>query len=184
MTITQPKLMTAEEFQDLPDDGNRYELVRGELVDLPMSSYRSSATAIRIAIALGTFAHPAQLGTVTGADGAFVLRRGPETTRIPDVSFVCAERVPPDDEQHRFPELAPDLAVAVLSPSDRTSETNARVLDYLDAGVRLVWVVDPPQRTVTVHTADGIARTLRETDTLDGGDVLPGFTLAVADIFA
>lgn len=88
MTITQPKLMTAEEFQDLPDDGNRYELVRGELVELPMSNYRSSATAIRIAIALGTFAHPAQLGTVTGADGAFVLRRGPDTTRIPDVSFV------------------------------------------------------------------------------------------------
>lgn len=179
----QPRLMTAEDLWSLPDDGNRYEVVRGQLVCLPMSSYQSSTIAARIVIALGGFAHPAGLGVVAGADGAFILRRDPDTTRIPDVSFVRAGRLPPVEERDRFPELAPDLAVEVLSPSDRASETNDKVLDYLDAGVHIVWVVDPPRRTVAVYTPDSVAHILREHDTLDGGDALPGFRLPIADLF-
>jgi Uma2 family endonuclease len=176
-------LMTAEELAEMPDDGHRYELVRGELVRLPMSSIESSVIAMRIGIALGAFVYPAGLGWIAGADGAFILERQPDTTRIPDVSFIRADRFPPPGERRHFAELAPDLAVEVLSPSDRTSETNDKVLTYLDAGVQLIWIVDPPRRIVTVYTPDSVARVLRETDELDGGDVLPGFRLRIADIF-
>lgn len=183
MASTQPKLMTAEDLWSMPDDGHRYEVVRGELVCLPMSSYRSSTVAARIIIAVGSFALGAGLGEVAGADGAFILRRDPDTTRIPDVSFVRADRLPSMEERFQFLELAPDLAIEVLSPTDRTSATNDKVLDYLDAGVSIVWVVDPLRRTVTVYTPDGVGRLLREHDTLDGADVLPGFQLAIADLF-
>lgn len=179
-----PQLMTAEDLWLLPDDGLRYELVRGELVNLPMSSFANSVLGVRVVAALGNFAARGKLGMVTGADCPFILARNPDTARLPNLAFVRAERLPVPEDRRRFPEMAPDLAVEVLSPSDRTVETNDKVLDYLDAGVRLVWVVDPPRRTVTVYTPDGIARVLREHDTLDGGDVLPGFQLAIADLFA
>jgi len=184
MVSAQPQFITAEDLWSMPDDGNRYELIRGELVRLPMSSMESSSIAMHIGSELRTFVRTSGLGLVMGADGAFILRRNPDTTRIPDVSFVSAERLPPVEERRRFPEMAPDLAVEVISPSDRTSETNRKVMDYLEAGVRLVWVVDPPVRTVAVHTPDRVVHILHEDDTLDGGDVLPGFTLPVANIFS
>jgi Uma2 family endonuclease len=183
MVTVDTKLMTAEELMELPDDGNRYELICGELVQLPMSSMESSSIAAVIIGELIAFVRPQRLGLVMATDGAYILGRDPDTTRVPDASFIRADRVPPPAERRRFANLAPDLAVEVISPSDRASEVTTKVLTYLEKGVRLVWVVDPPTRTVTIYAPDGNARVLHDTDTLDGGDVLPGFSLPVIDIF-
>jgi Uma2 family endonuclease len=184
MAAEPTTLLTPDDLLAMPDDGYRYELVRGELVRLPMSSHQSSRIAIRIASRLEQFVGPRALGNVAGADGAFILMRDPYTVRIPDVSFVRAERLPPADAWEKFLELAPDLAVEVVSPSDSANDVQEKVREYLDAGVRLIWVVHPMQRTVTVYAADRTARLLYEDDTLDGGEVVPGFSIPVADVFA
>lgn len=180
---TTATLLTADDLLAMPEDGNRYELLRGELVSTPMSSYESSDIAAGIVTALRTYAHSRKLGRVAGADGAFILVRDPYTVRIPDASFVRMNRLPPPEQRRRFLELAPDLAVEVVSPSDSANAVHEKVLEYLGAGVQLVWVVHPIQRTVTVYSKDMLAHVLGEDNTLDGGDLLPGFTLAVADIF-
>lgn len=180
---TTATLLTADDLLAMPDDGYQYELVQGALVQLPMSSNESSDVAGGILSALRVFAYPQKLGRITGADGAFILSRDPYTVRIPDVAFVLEERMPPREARRRFLELAPDLAVEVVSPSDSANAVHERVLEYLAAGVQLVWVVHPIQRTVTVYSKDLIAHVLGEGDTLDAGDLLPGFSLAVADIF-
>jgi len=181
---TTATLLTADDLLAMPDDGYRYELVRGELVRLPMSGHQSSRIAIRIANRIGPFVEAGALGNIAGADGAYIFERDPYTVRIPDLSFVRAERLPPEDAWAKFLELAPDLAVEVVSPSDSANEVQEKVNEYLAAGVQLIWIVYPIQRTVTIYAADRAARVLNEADTLDGGDVLPGFTLSIADIFA
>jgi Uma2 family endonuclease len=185
MTVdsTIATLLTADDLLAMPDDGYRYELDKGKLVRLPMSSNESSDVAGGVLFALRGFAYPRKLGRVTGADGAYILNRDPYTVRIPDVAFVREERMPPREERRRFLELAPDIAVEVVSPSDSANEVHEKVLEYLDAGVQLVWVVHPIRRTVTVFSPDRVARVLDENATLDGGDILSGFTLAVSDIF-
>lgn len=180
---TTATLLTADDLLAMPEDGNRYELLRGELVSTPMSSYESSDIAAGIVTALRTYAHAGKFGRVAGADGAFILSRDPYTVRIPDASFVRIDRLPPPEQRRRFLELAPDLAVEVISPSDSANDVQAKVREYLDAGVQLIWVVHPIQRTVTVYGADRNARVLYEDEILDGGDVLPGFAMTVADIF-
>jgi Uma2 family endonuclease len=186
MATTEPRtttLLTPDDLMALPDDGSRYELIEGELVELPMSSFESSDIAVGIASALRNFAHPRGLGRVAGADGAYIVARDPYAVRSPDASFVRADRLPPPEERTRFLELAPDLAVEVVSPSDRADDVNDKVREYLDVGVKLIWVVHPRRRMVTVYTPDRVAHLLYEDDTLDGGDVLPGFQVPVADIF-
>ena len=180
---TTATLLTADDLLAMPEDGNRYELLRGELVSTPMSSYESSDIAAGIVTALRTYAHANKLGRVASADGAFIPAHDPYTVRIPDVSFVRMERLPSLEQRRRFLELATDLAVEVVSPSDSANAVHEKVLEYLGAGVHQVWIVHPIQRTVTVYSEGGVARVLGEVDTLDGGDLLPGFSLAVADIF-
>jgi Uma2 family endonuclease len=180
---TTVTLLTADDLLAMPEDGNRYELLRGELVSTPMSSYESSDIAMGIGSLLRAFAHPRKLGRVAGADGAFILARNPQTVRIPDASFVRMDRLPPPEQRRRFLELAPDLAVEVVSPSDSANDVQEKVREYLDYGVQLIWVVHPLQRTVTVYRPDRSARVLYEEDSLDGGDVLPGFEALVAVIF-
>lgn len=115
------------------------------------------------------------------ADTGFVLSRDPDTVLAPDVAFVRADRLPPPGQRHRFAELAPDLAVEVVSP-DRATDVTEKTLRYLDAGVALVWVVYPAQRTVAVHHAGGEMRLVGDDGVLDGGGVLPGLALAVRDL--
>jgi Uma2 family endonuclease len=121
---------------------------------------------------------------MTGADGGYVLFPDRETLRVPDVGFIRKDRLPPRAERSRFPRLAPDLAIEVLSPSDRMAEALSKVAMYLEAGVALVWLVDPAQRTIVVFQPDASPMTLRDGDILDGGDVLPAFSVPVAEIFA
>ncbi len=183
-TAAETALMTADDLLAMGGEAKLHELVAGLLVDRPMSSFESSAVGATIATAVGTFVYSRQLGRIAGADGAYILKQDPDTVRVADVSFVRMDRLPPVEAWNHFLALAPDLAVEVISPWDTASGVFEKVREYLDAGVRLVWVVHPEQRMVTVFTPDHTARLLYEDDTLDGGDVLPGFSIAVADIFA
>ena len=177
------KLMTAEELEQMPDDGFRYDLVRGVLIRMAPAARRPARIELRVGHYLYTFVDEHQLGEVYGAEAGFILARDPDIVRAPDVSFVRAERLTPDLDEDKFLPFPPDLAVEIVSPSDRARDVHDKVIDYLDAGVPLMWVIHPQRRTVTVYTSNRTARVLREGDELDGGAVLPGFRLPVAEIF-
>ena len=176
-------LVTADELMELPDDGQRYELVEGRLRAMSPAGFDHGGVAVRIGGRLDEFVRGRRLGRVVGAETGFRLSRDPDTVRAPDAAFVAADRLPPRDEQHRFLELAPDLAVEVVSPTDRAGEVTEKAFAWLAAGVSLVWVVYPAQRLVAVYSPDGSVTHRRVGEEVDGGAVLPGFRLPVDEIF-
>jgi Uma2 family endonuclease len=189
--------MTVDDLLALPDDSRwQYELVEGRLVRMPGSGGEASNIAGDLLGELRAFVKPRGLGRVTGADGTYNLTQPgdpADTGLVPDVAFVQASRVPPrtsPDYAKAWP-LAPDLVVEVVSPSQFRTEMKDKAERYIKAGVRLVWVVWPKRQQVDVWRPDaaGVARivtTLKAStgDTLDGLDVLPGFTYPLADLFA
>jgi len=175
--------MTAEDVWELEDVGWTYELHRGTLVKVPGAGLEASEIAVNISSPLHAFVRERRLGRVTGADGSYILARNPDVLFVPDVAFIADDRLPPPDQRHRFAEAVPNLVVEVISPSDRSTEVNDKVLTYLELGVELVWVVDPPHRIVIVWTSSRAAHILREDEVLDGGTVLPDFRLPVTSIF-
>jgi Uma2 family endonuclease len=175
------RLYTVEDVEQSPPEGE-WELIDGELVPVSPVSWRSNTTTHRIGRIIGNYVDGHDLGAVTSAEGGFVLFPGRETLLAPDVGFVRKDRIPPAEEQDRFPRLAPDFVVEVLSPSDRMASALGKVSLYLQAGVELVWLVDPVKRTIIVFSGDENPVTLAENDTLDGGDILPGFRIRVAEL--
>jgi Uma2 family endonuclease len=183
MATTRQRLMTADELGRLPDDGMRRDLIDGEVIELPPTNFDHGQQSNRLAFNLTGFVLRNHLGQVVGAETGFRLGREPDTVLAPDVAFVRGDRLPPRAEWGEFLEMAPDLAVEIISPSERPPAVQRKVRKYLDAGVQVVWVVYPRQQTVTIYTPDGVERVLRATDTLDGVDVLPGFALPLAELF-
>jgi Uma2 family endonuclease len=158
------------------------ELIDGILVEKVMG-YRESVLALFIARVLGNWVAPRRLGVLAGEAGMMRLARG--LVRIPDVSFVSWKRLPGGHvPEEPIPDLTPDLAVEVLSPSNTDAEMATKLHNYFAAGVRLVWYVDPRTRTVDIYTALDRSTRLTEDRTLDGGDVLPGFALSLRELFA
>ena len=175
------RLMTAEELLQMPDDDNSYELVAGRLIQVAPSAWFPGVVAANLLGEMSPHVRRNQLGICGTADSGLVLRRGPDTVRAPDVWFVRADRIPVEVRDEFFPG-SPDLAVEVLSPSDRFAAVVEKALDYLAAGTRLVWVIDPKGRTAAVFHPDGSAHLLGEDDSLDGGEVLPGFSVMLRDL--
>jgi Uma2 family endonuclease len=176
-------LMTADELLQthLPD--KQTELVRGVLVVREPPGYRHGDVTARLMKALMDVVDAGGLGRVLAAETGFKLSADPDTVRAPDVAFVSRERVP-DPAPLGYPALAPDLVIEVLSPSDRPGETLAKVADWLTAGSRLVWVVDPGRRESRVYRQDGSETLLTESESLRGEDVVPGFDCPLASIFS
>ena len=175
---------TVDDLYRLPDDGRRYELVAGHLVSEPLPGARHGRVIARIAHALRTVADRECIGEVLAADTGFVLARDPDTVRGPDVAFVTRARYDAaGDPPTAFPG-PPDVAVEVVSPSNRPGDIHAKVADYLAAGTRLVWVVDPdPERcTITIYETLLSPRILGRDDEIDGANVLPGFRARVSDL--
>jgi Uma2 family endonuclease len=175
------KLWTIDEVAQLPDDDYRYALIRGELYRMPPPQGLHGLIVTTLIWYVYGFARAHNLGRVYDQSG-FILERDPDTLLGPDLAFVPRARVPPDPDG--YPELPPDLVVEVTSASQTGPSVAEKVAVYREVGVRLIWVVDPTRRTVHVHRLDGTAFLLAEDETIDGEDVLPGFRLPVAEIFA
>lgn len=178
---TVEKTMTADEYLALGDIGPS-ALIQGELVLMSPSGYNHGWIASNLDRVLGNFVKAKKLGRVSTAEAGFLISRNPDTVRAPDVAFVRAERIPPGG-QKKFFEGAPDLVVEVLSPDDRSSDVNAKIHDWLDAGCVQVWVVDPQTQSVTVYRNTREASIFKHEDILSAPDLLSGFSLPVAEIF-
>jgi Uma2 family endonuclease len=178
------RTMTADELFMMPPDGLRYELVKGELVKMSPTGGKHGILAIRLGAALVQHIEANNLGEAFGAETGFILATNPDTVRAPDVAFVSRERIPPGDFPEKFWPSAPDLAVEVVSPSDTLYEVEEKIEEYLEAGVKLVWIVNRKKRTVTIYQSNVEPQTLTEADTLDGRDVVPGFQYSLARFFA
>jgi Uma2 family endonuclease len=159
------------------------ELVKGELIVMSPAGFDHGRFASRIDAALEMHVARHGLGVVTTAEAGFQVASDPDTVRAPDVAFVRASRIPPGGVKGFF-QGAPDLAVEVVSPSDRPAEVTAKVQDWLRAGCLVVWVVDPEDRTITIHRGPQDVTILGPGDTLVAADLLPGFSMPLADIFA
>lgn len=174
--------LSAEEFLMLPDDGWRTELVRGLIVREPPAGAVHGHMGSTLLFHLMGFVRREGAGTVFGPDTGFIILRSPDTVRAPDVAFVAEGRFEEGLPTGYVP-FAPDLAVEVVSPSNTVSELQEKVLDYLAAGTRLVWVVDPRPETVTVYRSRDDIRILGREDALDAPRILPGFRLELSDLF-
>jgi Uma2 family endonuclease len=177
---TSTRLHTVEDLYGLPDDGAKNELQAGVLLSEPLPGFLHGRVVARVGQLLGNHVVQQRLGEILAGDSGFVLARGPDTVRGPDVAFVSKERVAALAEPARAFEGAPDLAVEVLSPSNTPREIHGKVADYLAAGTRLVWVVDPERETLTVYRTLLAPEVLAGDDEVDGGDVVPGFRAKVA----
>ena len=178
-----PGTATEQDVLDIEAHENRLcELVDGVLVEKPMA-YNESYVAGEILTELNIFVRPAKLGIVTGADG--MMRLFPGVVRIPDIAFVSRARLPGGRLSNQpIPSLVPDLVVEVLSESNTAREMARKRREYFEAGVRLLWEVEPASRTISVYSAPDEPVVLRESDMLTGGEVLPGFALEIKSLFA
>ncbi|MGA2620642.1 MAG: Uma2 family endonuclease [Thermoguttaceae bacterium] len=172
---------TAEQLFAAGDIG-RCELVRGELIMMSPAGSEHGWIVTNITAPLAVFVKQNSLGRVFGAETGFRIGHDPDTVRAPDVAFVTAERIGGKLAAGFFPG-PPDLAVEVLSPDDRAGEVLAKVQDWLDAGCRAVWVVDPRTSTVTVYRSRSEIAVLGTSEALSGGDLLPNFSLPVSELF-
>jgi Uma2 family endonuclease len=175
--------ITAADLLRLPADGRRYELIRGELRQMTPAGSMHGRLVMRIAARLFHHVEAHNLGTVYAAETGFQLAQDPDTVRAPDVAFVSRQRLRSVEETEGYWPGAPDVAVEVISPSDRYTDVQDKVVDWLEAGSRMVIVVNPRQRVVTVYHSRTDIVMLTEADTLAGGDVIPGWQLPINEIF-
>jgi Uma2 family endonuclease len=182
MTVFSNPVLTELDLARLPDDGYRHELRAGLVLAEPRPFPLHARIQARVIELLAGFARAEALGPVLG-DAGFVLARDPDTVRGPDVVFVCRERWDAVTNKERFFPGAPDLAVEILASSNRTAEIQTKIADYLAAGARLVWIVDPADRSVTVYRPPVPPRRLASDEPLDGAEVLPGLSIRAAALF-
>ena len=182
--VAQTQLMTADQLLAIPDDGYRYELVRGELRKMSPAGYQHGKLSYKVSHSLGNYVEAHNLGDICVSEPGFLIESDPDHVRAPDVAFVRRERAEAAGFVSGYFPGPPDLAVEVISPSDRYTEVAEKVADWLAAGVQLVILVDPRRRSVTLHTPGQAPVTLSDQDTLDGGPVVPGWQMPLHDIFA
>ena len=187
MTVaTATERMTADEFLEFTqrpeNDGRWFELVRGEVIELPMATKIQGVVCANVAGVLGIYTRQQRRGYITTNDAGTLLERDPDTVRGPDVAyFVDASRF--KDLHPKYGEQPPVLAVEVLSPDDRFKRVLAKIDDYLNNGVQLVWLVDPEGQAVRVYRSGHLTVTLSVAQEIDGGDVLPGFRCPLREFF-
>ena len=182
MTATTT-LMSADDLLQQRDDGFRYELCRGELKQMAPASHEHGRLAINVSTPLDQHARANKLGRVYAAETGFKIASNPDTVRAPDVAFVSQERLEQAGSVKGYWPGAPDLVVEIISPHDIYAEVEEKVFDWLEAGARLVIVVNPRKRAVTVYRSFTEIVVLTESDILDCSDVVTGWSIAVKAIF-
>jgi Uma2 family endonuclease len=181
---TEVQLMTADELLVLPRGQFRYELIDGELTKMSPAGQKHGRVTLRLTVPLAKHVQDNQLGEVYAAETGFKLKSNPDTVLAADIAFVRKERLEVLGETESYWPAAPDLAVEVNSPSDTVREVEKKVMEWLEFGTRLVWVISSKLHTITVYRSLTEIAVLTENDTLDGGDVVPGFQISIAEIFA
>ena len=182
-TATDAKLMTASELLRLYSRGVRGELIRGVLHETMPTGQEHGEIVMNLGAELWNFVKPRRLGRLTASDAGVWLERDPDTVREPDVSFFSVDSVPPGMRVTGYSETVPDLVAEVVSPGDSLPKVRDKAWMWLSHGVRLVWVLHPDRRTVDVYRPDLPVSTLAEDASLDGADVLPGFSCALSAVF-
>ncbi len=175
-------LLTADDLLTIGKDKS-IELVRGELVEMTPSGMAHGGIVSTLNIIVGGYVRANKLGRTYGAETGVVLERNPDTVRAPDFMFIATPRLSLQGDALGFSDLAPDLAVEVVSPGDRWDEVEEKVTEYLNAGVRMIWVVTPKTRSVHVYRPRKEVLRLSGQDRLLGEDVLPGFEISVTELF-
>ena len=179
---TRTKSITADELLAMPrGDGKRYELIRGVLIEKMPAGDPHGDAVVQTTFALELYSRTNDYGITRTGEPGYRLERGPDTVRAPDVAWIATGRIPAGTVG--FPELAPDLAVEVKSPSNSNPEMAAKAAMWLSYGSQQSWVLDPERTAVTVYRPNAEPVTLTEDDTLDGGDLLPGFTSPIWQLF-
>jgi Uma2 family endonuclease len=186
---TTTRLITADELLVMPhrdEHGNHclLELIRGEVRRMSPTGITHGVFCNELGIEIGGFVKANDLGVVCGAETGFIVERDPDSVLGADVAFISHERLAKIENPDKFGPFAPDLAVEVLSPGNRPGEITEKVALYFGAGARAVWVFNPKKRTTAVYASPTDVCILSENDTLDGGEVLPGFTLELSKLFA
>jgi Uma2 family endonuclease len=176
--------VTAEELLKLPENHQRNELVKGILRSSPLAGFEHGVIVTTLSVLLDQHVREHRLGVVLGGGTGYHVATDPDTVRGADVSFVAAARLHATRRPVGFWRGAPDLAVEVASPDDTVNEGEQKVDDYLNAGCRMVWVVNPRRRTVTIYRPGAAPAIVGDTQELDGQDVVPGFRCRVSEIFA
>jgi Uma2 family endonuclease len=182
MAITAKQLITAEEFFLMPDpeDGSKQELVRGRIITMPPQGGLHGVACSKATRRIGNYVEDRDLGTVTCNDSGFITERSPDSVRGPDVAFWSKERL--KEVPLGYFEVAPDLAVEVLFPSNTSKQILAKLREYFAKCVRMVWMISPEDCTVTIYRKENEGRVLHESATITGEDVLPGFQCRVSDL--
>jgi len=182
-TIAPQRVWTEKELMAVPADGNKYELVEGELHMSPGAGFEHEDVISNLLAAMKVFVRQRQLGWVLGSNLGCWMKN--KNMRLPDLSFVSRSRLAGQKRAPRgFFQGSPDLVVEVLSPSDSVEDIHGKMLDYFDSGAKLAWVINSEERTVLVYHSSEADKLLRFTDQLEGENVLPGFTFPVKDLFA
>ena len=182
MTTAKPKLLTADDLLRLDSQGVRGELIRGVLHETMPAGLRHGKIAIRLGGRMNAHVEQGDLGHVFGSDSGVLLERNPDTVREPDLAYVSAERLPLDADVDGYCPVAPDLVVEIKSPSDSDREVDEKATMWLSHGVRIALVINPEAGTIRVRRPDLPAVILTVDDTLDVGEVLPGFSCSVREI--
>ena len=183
---TSTQLMTEEDLFRMPDGGYRYELVEGELRQMPLTGFEHGRSTGNLHALLASHVRANKLGYVLAAETGFIIGRtvdGRVTVRAADISFVSRDRIPARADTRKYLELAPDLVVETLSPSDTAVEVEEKIACWLAAGVDCAVVVNPTARTVSVHRSGGAIVRITDNDELDLDDVVSGFRCRVSEIF-
>ncbi len=184
--VLEKQFVSADMFLEYVEqiDDRIVELVEGVIVDMSRPGWEHGEILITVGALIRDHARQYDLGRVAGGDTGFVLERradGKDTVRGLDIAFVSKEK-PQERLARGWTTIAPDLAVEIISPSNKASDIEKKIEQLLSAGTSLIWVVYPDLQRIVVHTIDGMFK-LKESDLLTGGDVLPGFEIRVADIF-
>jgi Uma2 family endonuclease len=176
-------LITADDLLNMPDSGMRRELIQGELREMTPTGFEHGCVAGNFSGPLVGYVRDMKLGVVCVSEPGFILATDPDTVRAPDVAFVTRERVASLTNVVRYFPGAPDLAIEVISPNDAYSEVEEKVECWLEAGCRMVVVANPRNRTLKVYRSRAEISLLTIDDSFDGGEVVPGFSLPVRQIF-
>ncbi|MCB0164166.1 MAG: Uma2 family endonuclease [Anaerolineae bacterium] len=177
----EPKLITGEQLADM-EDVHRSELVKGELVRVSPAGHPHGFFESSFAISLGIFVRQYKLGRVLTGEVGIYTGRNPDTIRAADVAFISNERLSQVQSQS-YLDVAPELVIEILSPDDRWMTVNQKIDEYFTAGVVQIWIADPKRQHVDVYYSPTDFKRFSTGDTLPGGDILPGFTVAVAELF-